>query len=96
MSKRKPDLSRHLVDEKRKQTLSSHNAVSIIFDNRLNASEIRKETYEFKIPQNVKGRITLRASLNYLPYPSSFSNRFGLPKPELFEVATIRKEIDLQ
>jgi hypothetical protein len=84
------------VDEKRKQTLSSYNAVSIIFDNRLNASEIRKETYEFKIPQNVKGKLILRASLNYLPYPSSFSSRFGLPKPELFEVATVRKELDLQ
>lgn len=84
------------IDEERKQTLSSYNAVDIIFDNRLNASEIRKETYAFKIPENVKGKITLRASLNYLPYPSSFSNRFGLPKPDLFEVATIIKKIDLQ
>jgi hypothetical protein len=84
------------VDGKGRQTLSSYNAASIVFDNRLNASEIRRETYEFIIPKNFKNKITLRASLNYLPYPSSFSDRFGLPKPELFEVATIRKEIDLK
>ena len=82
-----------LVDNTDRQTLSSYNAVRIIFDNRLNAAEIRKETYSFKIPGNLKGKITLKATLNYLPYPSSFSRRFGLPKVEAYNVSTASKEL---
>ena len=82
-----------LVDNTDRQTLSSYNAVRIIFDNRLNAAEIRKETYSFKIPGNLKGKITLKATLNYLPYPSSFSRRFGLPKVEAYNVSTASKEV---
>ena len=84
------------VDKAGIQTLSSYNAVRITFDNRLNASELRRETYHFKVPDDVKGKLTVKASLNYLPYPSSFSNRFGLPKPESFEISSIRKEIPLK
>lgn len=85
-----------LVDKADIQTLSSYNAVRIIFDNRLNASELRKETYYFKVPKNVKNKIILRASLNYLPYPSSFSRRFGLPIPEVFKITFTSKELPLK
>jgi hypothetical protein len=84
------------VDKTNRQTLSSYNAVQIIFDNRLNASELRKETYFFKVPDNARGKITLRASLNYLPYPSSFSRRFGLSKPESWEITSSSKELLLK
>jgi len=84
-----------LIDKENRQTLSSYNAVKIIFDNRLNAAEIRKETYTFKVPKDVKGKINLKANLNYLPYPSSFSRRFGLPKPESFTFTSISKELPL-
>jgi hypothetical protein len=84
------------VDKTGRQTLSSYNAVRIIFDNRLNAAELRRETYSFKVPDNVKGRIALRASLNYLPYPSSFSRRFGLPKPESWEITSESRELPLK
>ena len=84
------------VDKAGIQTLSSYNAVRIAFDNRLNASELRLETYYFKVPKDFKGKLTLRASLNYLPYPSSFSRRFDLPKPESFKISSITKEIPLK
>jgi len=85
-----------LVDAAGKQTLAFYDAVKIIFDNRLSASEIRDETFYFKIPQDFKDKILLQANLNYLPYPSSFSTRFGLPKPVLFEVSSAKKELLLK
>ncbi len=84
------------VDEAGNQTLAFYDAVKIIFDNRLNASEIRKETFYFKIPKDFQGKVLLQANLNYLPYPSSLSTRFGLPKPRLFEVSSAKKELLLQ
>ena len=84
------------VDKTGIQTLSSYNAVRITFDNRLNASELRRETYHFKVPNDVKGKLTVKASLNYLPYPSFFSRRFGLPNPGSFEISSTKKEISLK
>ncbi len=83
------------LDKAGKQTLSFYDAVKIIFDNRLNAAEIRKETFYFKIPADFKGKILLQANLNYLPYPSSLSNRLGLPNPRPFGVSSAKKELTL-
>jgi hypothetical protein len=82
-----------LVDKSGKQTLSSYDAVKIIFDNRLNAGEIRKETYSFKVPQDAKDRVFLSATLKYLPYPSFFTKRLGEPDPQSVEIAS--SEIDI-
>jgi nitrate/TMAO reductase-like tetraheme cytochrome c subunit len=84
------------VDQSLRQTLSSYNAVRIIFDNRLDAGEIRHETYRVTIPPETKGTVTLQASLNYLAYPSSFAARLGLPKPEPVEVASARAEVPVR
>ncbi len=84
------------VDNAGKQTLSSYNATKIIFDNRLNAAEIRKETFRFKIPEGFEGTLSLTAAMKYLPYPGSFAKRLGLPKPEAVEVAVSKKDIRIQ
>ena len=84
------------VDQSLRQTLSSYNAVRIIFDNRLDAGEIRHETYRVTIPPEARGTVALHASLNYLAYPSSFAARLGLPKPEPVEVASARAEIPVR
>jgi hypothetical protein len=84
------------LDNAGNQTLSSYDAVKIAFDNRLNAAELRRETYHFKVPLNAKSKITLKASLNYLPYPSSFSHRFGLPNPDFFEITSTKRDIPLK
>ncbi|MCL4536031.1 MAG: hypothetical protein M1610_00335 [Nitrospirae bacterium] len=84
------------MDNADKQTLSSYNATKIIFDNRLNAAEIRKETFRFKIPEGFEGTLSLTAAMKYLPYPGSFAKRLGLPKPEAVEVAVSKKDIRIQ
>jgi len=74
-------------------TLDSYNAVSKLFDNRLKAAEKRKESYRFTIPEGAKGDITIQATLKYLPYSSTFTDRFGLPSPK--EVIVAQREIRL-
>ena len=81
------------IDKAGKQTQSSFEAVKINFDNRLEAAEIRKETYYFLIPKNLRGKVLLVAQLQYLPYPSSFAHRYGLPSPEAVVIASTKKEM---
>jgi len=85
-----------LVDKSGSRTLSSYDAVSVLFDNRLNAAELRQETYYFTVPEYVKDEITLRANLNYLPYPGSFSRKFGLQKPEPWRITSASKTLHLK
>jgi uncharacterized protein with PIN domain len=81
------------IDKSGRQTLSSYNASRIVFDNRLNATEIREEIYSFAIPKDARGTLVLVAKLNYLRYPSSFTDRFGILRPESIEIATSKKEL---
>ena len=74
-------------------TLDSYNAVAKLFDNRLKAAEKRKESYRFMIPEGAKGDITIKATLKYLPYSSTFTRRFGLPSPD--QVIVAQREIRL-
>ncbi len=82
-----------LVDTTDRQTLSSYDAVKVLFDNRLNAAELRAETYYLKVPEYAGDHLTLKANLNYLPYPSSFSRRFGLPKPDSWKITSASKTL---
>ncbi|NOZ68300.1 MAG: hypothetical protein GXP46_03450 [Deferribacteres bacterium] len=81
------------IDKNGRQTLSSYDAVSIAFDNRLNAAEVRKETYRFRIPGDAKGILSLSARLYYLSYPAPFAARLGLPAAEPVEIASVTKDI---
>jgi len=81
------------ADRAGQATLDSYDAVAKLFDNRLKAAEKRKESYRFMIPDGAKGDITIKATLKYLPYSSTFTNRFGLPSPEAVIVA--QREIRL-
>lgn len=74
-------------------TLDSYDAVAKLFDNRLKAAEKRKESYRFVIPEGAKGNITIKSTLKYLPYSSTFTGRFGLPSPDAVIVA--QREIRL-
>ncbi|GBD96177.1 MAG TPA: hypothetical protein ENG83_06590 [Nitrospirae bacterium] len=84
------------LDKNGEQTLFSYDAFKIIFDNRLNASEIRKETYRFKVPENAKGSLELTAGLYYLRYPGSFAKQLGLPEAKVSEIASTRKILSLK
>ena len=69
-------------------------ACPIVLDNRLNASEIREETYHFQAPAKSKSEVVIiRASLNYLAYPTSFTRGLGLPGAKAVEVASTKGEI---
>jgi hypothetical protein len=75
------------TDKTGQATLDSYNAVAKLFDNRLKAAEKRKESYRFMIPEGAKGDITIKATLKYLPYSSTFTKRFGLSPSEAVIVA---------
>jgi hypothetical protein len=81
------------TDGSGKRTLSSYRAAKTKFDNRLNAGEIRKETYRFEIPKDAEGSLSLIAKLNYLSYPRSFAESLGVPPVEPVEIAAAVKEI---
>jgi hypothetical protein len=84
------------VDGQGRQTLSFYDATEIIFDNRLDAGEVRKERFTFKLPPKRTGSFLLTASLQYLPYPEAFAKRMGLAKAEVVEVASSRGRIQVR
>ena len=71
------------VDEAGKQTHDSYRAKKLVFDNRLEAGELRNEEYEYTVPENLgKGDdVHVVATLKYLPAPTAFFGRFGMPPP---------------
>jgi hypothetical protein len=83
------------LDGQGRQTLACYTAASIVFDNRLNAGEVRKETYRLPLPRDSKGAVTIRARLYYQSYPSYFTSSLGQPKAPPVEVAVASKEIAL-
>jgi hypothetical protein len=85
-----------LIDEGGIQTATSYDAKEIIFDNRLDATEVREETYSFKVPDNVRVAFVIDATLYYLPYPAPFAKRLELPAPRKTEIASARKVIAIR
>ena len=79
------------TDAEGQATLDSYDAVAKLFDNRIKAAEKRAESYRLTLPQGVQGKISIEATLRYLPYSSLFGDRLGLPRPEPVIVA--RREI---
>lgn len=85
-----------MADKEGKHTLSSYKASQVVFDNRLNPAEIRRETYRFKIPPGNGDRINIVASLNYLSYPSSFGSKLGVARAETVNIYTAEKSVALR
>lgn len=84
------------VDEGGTQTLFPFDASRIIFDNRLKASEVRRETYSFRVPDTARGTINFIVSLRYLQYPSSFAEKVGVPAPAMIEIATAGRTVSVK
>ena len=84
------------ADAKGQATLNSYDAIAKLFDNRLKAAEKRRESYQFTIPEGVKGNISIEATLKYLPYSSIFTDRLGLSKPEAVIVAQRKTDLGAQ
>ncbi len=76
------------ADSDGQATLDSYDAVEKLFDNRLKAGEKRRESYRLTVDsRKVEKDLQIEAVLKYLPYPSVFTDRFGLSKPEAVIVA---------
>jgi len=83
-----------LADRRGKTTLAFYDAQKIIFDNRLNAAEIRPERYTLRISANTTAtEAIVSARLYYVAYPDAFAQRLGLPKAEPVTIASTQTEI---
>ena len=84
------------TDRKGRMTGSLLEAARVLFDNRLNAAEVRREAYTLAVPHEAKGDLALTASLYYAPYPLSFAKRLDLPaaKPVLVARTGIQLRVE--
>jgi hypothetical protein len=82
-----------LADRRGSPTLAFYVAKSILFDNRLQASEVRKETYRLQLAAAPRQPVTLVATLHYRPYPDALAARLGLPKAASVAVASTTAEL---
>lgn len=83
------------VDPEGRQTQYTFDAEKIIFDNRLQADEIRKEFFLFSVPENIDHEFSLVANLYYLRYPESFAEKHGVEKAGPVKLASVSKRIVL-
>jgi hypothetical protein len=81
------------ADASGRRTLSSYRAAQTVFDNRIEAAEIRKEDYRYEVPKDAEGTLVLIAKLHYLSYPRSFAEPLGVPAAEPVEIAVAKKEL---
>jgi hypothetical protein len=81
------------LDPEGQQTLYSFDAERIVFDNRLQADEIRREIFLLQVPEDAKQDISLQAKLYYQRYPDSIAARFGIAKAKPVELARATKNI---
>ncbi|OGR04912.1 MAG: hypothetical protein A2511_02085 [Deltaproteobacteria bacterium RIFOXYD12_FULL_50_9] len=83
------------TDADGKPTMSAYDAVKIAFDNRLEASEVRKESYLIPVPAGTT-EIALSASLYYMAYPPAFAKRLDLPVPNPVIIAAANKRVEVK
>lgn len=81
------------VNPSGKQTMYSYDAEKIIFDNRLEANEIRKEEFSFKVPDDIGPVLSLWATLYYLRYPDPFAEKLDVGRAKRIKLAAFRKYI---
>ena len=79
-----------LVDAKGQPTLNNWEAVNKVFDNRLEAGEVRREMFRFTLPVNAKGNLEIEVKLRYLRYPPGFA-----PADSVM-MAQVRKKIEMK
>lgn len=85
-----------LVNASGRQSLYQYDAVKNVFDNRLNAAEIRKEQYSLKLPAGYSGKVRIEAHLYYRAAPSSFTRRMQIEDFSPALVASQKKVITIE
>jgi len=84
------------VDKHGRRASSFIDAYKIIFDNRLDAGEVRLEKYYVKVPPDYSGKILVSIDINYLAAPTSFTQRLGIPDYKNVKINSIQKEFTLE
>lgn len=84
-----------MVNAAGRQSLFQYDAVENIFDNRLNAGELRKEGCYLILPPHYSGKVMLEAKLYYRGAPSSFYRRLQIPDVNPVLVASEKKQITI-
>jgi hypothetical protein len=82
-----------LADGDGRTTFASHLAQKKVFDNRLNAGEVRPEVYRLSWSKSWPSSVVLCARMYYVAYPDVFAERLGLEKAEPVLIATIEKTL---
>ena len=84
------------ADKHGRRASSFIDANRIIFDNRLDAGEVRLEKYYVKVPPDFSGKILVSIAINYLAAPTSFTKRLGIPDYKNVKINSIQKEFVVQ
>ena len=79
----------------RRQTLSSFDAVQIVWDNRLEPGERRVEHYDVALPPEFGGRVRLTARLVYLSYPGALARHLEVAAAEPVEIASTSADLEV-
>jgi len=84
------------VDARGRQSLFHYEAEKNIFDNRLDAAEVRKEGYHVKLPTGFSGMVTLEAHLYYRGAPSYFTRHMQVADFTPVLVAHHKKQVTIE
>jgi hypothetical protein len=84
------------LDRLRRQTLASFDAVSIAFDNRLQAGERRRESYTLSVPRDATAPIEIVARLRYRAFPTALARELDVTPPDVVEVARATARIAVE
>jgi hypothetical protein len=82
-------------DRRNHQTLTSFDATSIAYDNRLESGEKRRERYVVDVPRDATGAIRIEARLRYRAFPTALAKELDVTPPAIVEVAQATAEIEL-
>lgn len=87
-----------LLDEEGRPTLVNYDAFSTLFDNRLQAGEIRREEYDYVVPASLEddNDLHVTATLKYLRYPSLFADQLQVDLAEPTQLAVGRGLLGVQ
>lgn len=78
-----------LLDEQGAPTLTNYEARRLLFDNRLGAAEVRREVYDFVVPETLEedNDLHVTATLKYLRYPSLFAEGIDVEMAEPVQIS---------
>jgi hypothetical protein len=84
-----------LLDARHRQTFSPWEAVSIVWDNRLRAGEVREEAYAVTFPRDASGPARVAARLVYAAYPTAIADALQVPRAQPIQVSAASVELEL-